>query len=450
VSGSNSGDVYIWNAKNGILIQEVEMAKKTRIKKISWSPDGSLLAVAREYSSEIIIWDVTSGQLLHQIDQNRFGSVYNFSWSPDSSLLASVDGDEYIRIWNIRTGNLLWKTKGGNSDSFGVHNIAWSPDGEHLAAVGRDFGMEGVVNIFAVANDVKLVQVMEGFTGFGSKINWMPDGKSLLTLSDSSPFYIWDIETGSKRQILDEHFGPILSIDWSADGDRIAIAEMYGIVRILDAKNLTVLQSFYSDNHGTTIKWFVDGKRLLSFSINTGVTRVWDADTGTTLVELKHINETGERLSPDGKLRFQNTVGKILVWDTESDELLVSLETIGPWPGQQTWSQDEKKIVLWGFAVYPTIASILKNKGEIDEVERELSLPYFIENGTVAWSPNSEYLAIGESGVFHIWDVDKGQMIASLDVADETIRAISWSPDGKMLVTGSNYGTIRIWGIPEE
>ncbi len=76
----------------------------------------------------------------------------------------------------------------------------------------------------------------------------------------------------------------------------------------------------------------------------------------------------------------------------------------------------------------------------------------------VAFSPNGRILAAGQgqrfvdpifNGAMQLWEVVTGiSLISRASFSGQKITAITFSPDGRFLATGSSDGTVRLWGIP--
>jgi WD40 repeat protein len=64
----------------------------------------------------------------------------------------------------------------------------------------------------------------------------------------------------------------------------------------------------------------------------------------------------------------------------------------------------------------------------------------------VTWSPDGNWLATGtEDGRFQIWNAATGKEMLTQRAHDYAITSISWSPDGKHLATGSEDQTVKVW-----
>jgi small GTP-binding protein len=62
------------------------------------------------------------------------------------------------------------------------------------------------------------------------------------------------------------------------------------------------------------------------------------------------------------------------------------------------------------------------------------------------WSPDGEYLATpSEDMTIRIWNVERGEHLATLKGHTGTVYCVAWSPDGQKLVTGSSDKTLRLW-----
>lgn len=66
----------------------------------------------------------------------------------------------------------------------------------------------------------------------------------------------------------------------------------------------------------------------------------------------------------------------------------------------------------------------------------------------VAFSPNGKILASGSNDhTIRLWDVQTGQCLKTLQGHSSGIQSIAFSSDGKILASGSNDHTIRLWDV---
>ena len=65
---------------------------------------------------------------------------------------------------------------------------------------------------------------------------------------------------------------------------------------------------------------------------------------------------------------------------------------------------------------------------------------------SVSFSPDGKLLASGsDDETIRLWDVSTGQTLHTLDEHESYVNSVSFSPDGKLLASGSEDGTVLLW-----
>ncbi len=175
---------------------------------VGFSPDGATLATA---SSDLGLrfWDSATGDDLRYPGFGRSASDVTFS--ADGAMIASIRGRGGADVWDVATGTSIATFDGapGDSDS----SIALSPDGRFLAVGG--FGR--VVRLWDVRTAELVHELDQGGNG-SFTLEFSPDGRTLAVSGFEPVASLWDVATGTQ-------IGPQLSagdrrtmIDLSPDG----------------------------------------------------------------------------------------------------------------------------------------------------------------------------------------------------------------------------------------
>lgn len=233
IPGTSVGVVYIINATNGALINTINSVNGVGTGfglSLTWSPDSSKIAVGAIGAAGggvVQVFNSTNGNLLLTIT-NPSPSTNNFfgtsvSWSPDgskiavSSALGNSTISQYVYIVSASTGSLIntIASISGNGTGFGF-GLAWSPDGSKLA-IGTPVYLSGIGIIYIVdPNNGNLITSINSFTSnadfFGNIVSWSADGTKLAIGSpgysnSTGIVYIANPTTGALLSTINSNYG---------------------------------------------------------------------------------------------------------------------------------------------------------------------------------------------------------------------------------------------------
>jgi len=112
-----------------------------RIESLAFSPDGSQLAVAGGSPGrlgELQVWHVADRNLAYSVPVSH-DNVYGVSWSPDGSLIAIGCGDNSVRGFSASSGEQVFFN--GAHEDWALDTV-FSKDGSHLVSVSRDMAVK--------------------------------------------------------------------------------------------------------------------------------------------------------------------------------------------------------------------------------------------------------------------------------------------------------------------
>jgi WD40 repeat protein/serine/threonine protein kinase len=186
--------------------------------------------------------------------------------------------------------------------------------------------------------------------------------------------------------------------------------------------------------------------RTLATGDETGVTRLWDVNTGTMLNEFKDHTDGVQAISfsPDGKLLLTGSYDfSVILRDAQSGAILQqpeafsdSVNWVGFSPDGKIFaaSSDEGVLRLYNTDNGETIA-------ELQHTEDEYPSCFVFD-------PQGQTVLIGMyNGAVVRWDYRSGETIQSYEGAKDIIWSLEISPDGKQILATSNDLNALIWNL---
>ncbi|MDM3852897.1 MAG: hypothetical protein PT119_23670 [Aphanizomenon gracile PMC627.10] len=265
-----------------------------------------------------IIASLPSGIFLERTITGHSGSVRSVAFSPDGQTLASGSEDKTIKLWNVKTGNLL-QTLIGHSDTV---SVAYSPDGQTLASGSNDY----TIKLWDVKTG-NLLQTLTGHSGAVNSVAYSPDGQTVASGSWDKTIKLWNVKTGNLLQTL---ASSVNSVAYSPDGQTVASGNWGKTIKLWNVKTGNLLQTLASSVN--SVAYSPDGQTVASgsndYTIKLYTIKLWDVKTGNllqTLIGHSHT-VTSVAYSPDGQTLASGSSDRtIKLWNVKTGNLLQTL-----------------------------------------------------------------------------------------------------------------------------
>ncbi|KAG8664318.1 uncharacterized protein FPOAC1_013656 [Fusarium poae] len=176
------------------------------------------------------------------------------------------------------------------------------------------------------------LQTLEGHGSSVMSVVFSADGQRLASGSADKTVKIWDAATGACKQTLEGHGNWVMSVVFSADGQRLASGSADKTVKIWDAATGACKQTL--EGHGSSVLSVVfsaDGQRIASGSDDNTV-KIWDAATGACEQTLEGHGDwvTSVVFSADGQRLASGSDDKtVKIWDAATGACKQTLEGHG-------------------------------------------------------------------------------------------------------------------------
>jgi WD40 repeat protein len=403
----------------------------TEVSTLSQADGKALYAVALNREGTVVVAAGASG-VLRAWDLSRpdrpvplpsapltRSAVLGLTFSADGHTLAVALGDGRVLLWNVQPGKgaatltALGAPLQGPAKGQPVQAVALSTDGRALAAAGAG----GRVQLWTLADRTHPQPVpvqLTGPTGTITSLAFSPDGHRLVAGSKDQKSYVWLLAkpTDAPQRYADAGSW-VNAVGFSPDNGTVVGGGSDHHVRLYDTVTRTPLADLPHPAPVTAAAYLPDGRTLVTGSADGGV-RLWPVP------------------GPTAPMPTTRTF---------------SLTYLGHDRLAATTSKNSLRIVDVSQAHRPRAAGTVTAAPVAGEAF----------SGTLAADRSGSLLAVGgtEGSVwlYRVGDASAGspvRLVATLPrTQKDLIESAALSPNGKILVTGSDDGTLQVTDVSD-
>ena len=268
---SPDGKLLACRLENGAFgVQETESGKvrcdlgckDSKLHNLAFSKDNRWL-VAADQEGNVMLWDVPTSKLSRKWKSpGKVAFWFRHAFTPDGKTLVHVPASENPLLWEVQTGKELLSIQATREDHGMICGLAISPDSKLLATLGT---YPPRLGIWEMKTGRFLREVNTKDNSLGS-IVFSPDGKQVVSTSESGEICCWEVETAKlTRKLKGAPEANAERLAFSADGKYLASGGSDNIIHVWDLATGKEMFPATNDLCGqVSARFLADGKTLLS------------------------------------------------------------------------------------------------------------------------------------------------------------------------------------------
>lgn len=253
----------------------VVRATPSEVLCVACAPDGKSIASGSS-DHTIRIWDVRTGQMVKEPLKGHSDQVTSLGYSHDGTRIVSGSCDSTIRIWDVHTGQMIGEPLRGHTKQ--ITSVWYSHSGTRIVS----FSKGNTIRFWDTHTGEMIGEPREGFGEQITSVVHSPDGTHFACGHCNSTIQIWDMHTGKMvGEPLVGHTDWVTSVGYSYDGSRIVSGSADNTIRIWDTQTRKMIGEPLRGhtNQVTSVGYSSDGSLVVSGSRDSTI-RIWDAHTG--------------------------------------------------------------------------------------------------------------------------------------------------------------------------
>lgn len=434
------GNIFQFNLENGEEIMrkqlfseflyptsEIEISSKENLIAIAFadntvkiynSADFSLYANIKGFSNRIqdVKFSFFSENLIC-VDASNATKIWDIKRKKEIKNLVSgifapncISPHPFEAVFLVNDGKVVKYTKENTGEILKIYeakankivNMAYDQKGKYIASATNDISIK-LWNL----KENKIDKVINGFF----PVAFSNNGELLASMgigSASLSIIVSDVYSGEQKYSLDTENELIQNLSYSNDGNYLAGAGYFGIIKIWDLESKKIIKKLTGHTGGIYGTSFSpDGKIIASAGMDQTV-RIWDLESGNEIKKLEghQVIVSDVKFSPDGKILATASWDKtIRLWNTSSWELIKTLE------GHEN-----------------IITSICFNK-----------------DGTLLASSSGNNSVAKADNSVKIWNINSGKVTCSFNNHIGTVQKVIFDNCSDKVFSSGDDGMLKVW-----
>ncbi|MEH1903431.1 MAG: hypothetical protein V7L04_18970 [Nostoc sp.] len=322
-----------------------------------------------------------------------------------------------------------------------------------------------------VINSVKEHNRLESHKDKVWGVSFSPDGK-IASSSVNREIKIWDKNGKFLYDLLPRHSGGVWSVRFSHNGKFLASTSQDATFKLwnIDAKEHKLIKTFTGHTNTVYDVSFSRDDKIIASGDRDGIIKVWHTDIQENPPQPINTLNVKELLKKEGydvntthrvnsldidpnnssKIAYVDDDGSVRIWDWRKN---TPPENIG------THGQEALYIVRYSLQRKNLLASadedgniyIWNTKNKQNKLIAIINKAHPSIIYGLDFSPDGKMLASGSTDeTVKVWDVDKAingesSLITTLKGHTQQVNRLEFSPDGNIIASSSNDGTVRFW-----
>jgi WD40 repeat protein len=373
------------------------------------------------------VYSVATGVELLSLDNHS--RVLSAAFGLRKEMLVTGGADWTAQTWDLRRGTPAYRLAAHRGH---VVDVEVSPKGQFVGTASND-GTARIWDIATKRGDT--ASVLMGHTNYLTSIAFSPRGLYALTASRDGTARVWTTDRGNTVAVLAGHHGAVGGAVFDRTGRHVLTYGEDGTARIWDSHITAELRLIENEKVPLTGLAVADKGALRLTTDARGMAHIWRQGRRRLTLPVRQVSDA--TFSPDGTLAVTASGdGTVRIWSTDGAPQRTLRHTspvavaFDP-EGRRLAAAGGQRVAIWDAATWRPARPVRTGPGVVD----------------VSFSPDGKRLVTANvDGTASIWNVATGQReLEPLNGHRAALTSAAFSPDGSLVVTASADHDARVW-----